>query len=188
MLNGYNRRFPKSRSREYLLMHPSSRHFSIYTRFTVLAMSQWIGLLGGNLIGAMITGHLNPFFFPLFLTGCILLSIRYARSYRIEAGDYNEYLLPIEMAYNKMSRSDRRRYKKHLENAYRLCSKNYDFDFTEINSTLQLFKLTADEEEKPDKSEVVLELEALKAKIEQEKEIKKLRDEALRELEQHNGH
>jgi hypothetical protein len=155
-----------------------------------MATGQWYGMLTGNIIGGLIIGHLNPVFFPLFLSISIIITIRIFRSYKIKGVIYNNYLLPVEQAYNSMCKVDRLRYKGFLEEAYKACDKNVPLDRKKLRATLDLFNLTADEnkESQKDKSAVEIELEALRVRLEQEKETKRLRDEILAELDNYNGH
>lgn len=178
MLNGYNKRFTGSDRRSYVLIHPSSRHLSRITKHTAVIMWYLLGILLGNFIAAVASGT-GPLLAIVILPIVIMLMIRSFTSYRILGDTYNSYLLPIEQAYGRMSKEDKRRYKKYLENAYRNCSRDVEFDRQANRNVLELFNLTAGEQGTEEKSDLELELEAVRAKIEQKKETKRLLDEAL---------
>lgn len=192
MLNGYNRRFTGSDRRSYILIHPSSRSFSVITKHTFLIMCNIIGVLVGSLIGATLSGTAPVAAFPV-LPIVIMLMIRSFASYRVLGDTYNMYLLPVEQAFNKMNKEDRKRYAHHLEDAYRNCSRDVEFDRKANDDVLELFDLTAhgSKEVKDQKTELELELEAVRAKIQTEKEqaeqLAKIRDEERQILKEIEG-
>lgn len=180
MLNGYNKRFTGKDRRMYLCIHPSSRQLSRITKHTEIIIWNIFGMIAGNAIAALISGNL-PVLGILFFPILIFLLIRIATSYRVLGDTYNSYLLPVEQAYNRMCKEDRLRYKRYLEDAYRNCSKDVEFNRQANRDVLDLFRLTIgdSEEDGPEKSELQFELEAVRAKIAAEKEKKKLMADAL---------
>ena len=134
-----------------LFMHPSNWAYSYLTKNVAACVS-----ITGIIVSAI------AFFNALFGAPFVLTFIMFAsfiwygyvisvlmRSPKILRRNYNEYLYPIEVAFNKMKPEDQRRYSEILSDAYAICARrNYD-EFDELKKIRELFELTVPDGTKP---------------------------------------
>lgn len=85
----------------------------------------------------------------------------------MEGSVYNKYLWEIEKAFNEMSKANRKKYAKLLDNAYKTCTLNKP-DETELAKIKELFELSKDNEH--DLLDNELEIRRAMKKIETESE------------------
>lgn len=128
-----------------VLMHPSSWTFSwltknvqacsIVTGLVVSAIAFLNAILGAPFI---LTWFLAMSFFWLGYLASVII-----RSRRIIKKNYNQYLYPIEVAFNSMRFMDQKKYSDMLTDAYAICARNDYDEYKELEKIRELFELTA---------------------------------------------
>lgn len=165
-----------------LFMHPSTWAYSyltknvaacaITTAIIVSAIAFLNAILGATLVTTLIM------FFSFFWYGYVISVL--LRSPRIMRKNYNEYLYPIEVAFNKMEPKDQARYSEMLSDAYAICSRrNYD-EFEELKKIRELFELTILDHNKP--LTLDQELANKRKELEERQELQRMQQSILDEL------
>lgn len=185
MLKPYREEFTSELSMRTKI-HPSTKTFAFITKHIVEAHLTSAFIL---LLICVING-----FFPTDLGAVIgfvgVVWIAYTsttliRSHFVMRRHYNDYLYPIEVAFNQLSYKDQRKHKDILKKCYQIAARGEKSEFDELVKVRELFELSI-----PEKEKILSVDEQLEAK---RNELKKKQDEAkslqdiMDELSRENG-
>lgn len=165
-----------------LYMHPSTWAYSYLTKnvaacvattaITVGAIAILNAALGASLITTLIM------LFSFIWYGYVISVL--VRSPKIMRRNYNQYLYPVEVAFNKMEPKDQARYSEMLSDAYAICARrNYD-EYDELEKIRELFELTIPNESKP--LALDQELANKRKELEEKQELQRMQQSILDEL------
>lgn len=124
----------------YIRVHPSSWFLSALTRHTfIITITSPAFVFAGALLSAGPI-WLAPLAIALFAWSAFAW-VRFFTSYKMKGERYNIRLLPLERRYHRMSCSDKKKYAKYLESAYKMCSMKGEVDDTRLQKIGNLFAL-----------------------------------------------
>lgn len=181
MLKRYRNKFPDDLLFS-VLMHPSNWAFSGITRnvtacFGITGVVVCSLAILNGLLGATVATTI--FMFIGFIWYGYVISVL-SRSSRILRRNYNEFLYPIEVAYNSMRVEDQKKYSSILSDAYTVCARrNYD-EFAELEKIRELFELAVPDGAKP--IQIDTELAIKRKELKEKKDLEKMQQSILDEL------
>lgn len=170
MLNGYRKPYEWPATDRFQRAVPSTRFLSIITKDNqVTLFSASAALLSTSILNiALLDIHtLETILLITAWTYFVYMWISYIGGYKMEGSVYNKHLWEIEKAFNEMSKANRKKYAKLLDNAYKTCTLNKP-DETELAKIKELFELSKDNEH--DLLDNELEIRRAMKKIETESE------------------
>lgn len=183
MLKPYREQFT-SELNQSVRIHPSTKTFAFVTKnilgahFTsalaLLAICIFNGLVptsGGAAVG--LVGVIWIAYTSTTLIRAPFVMRRY----------YNDYLYPIEVAFNKLTYKDQKKHKEDLKRCYQIAARGEKAEFDELTKVRELFEMSVPEEEKILSVDEQLEIKRaeLKKKQEEEKRMQDILDELNRE-------
>lgn len=160
-------------------VHPSTKLFAHFSKNIDAAIVTTAIFLCFSLLLSILSASFFAVWLALMgLVWYWYLMVIAIKSYKVIRKHYNQYLFPIEVAFNAMKPVDQKRYADVLKNAYAICSRGYPDEFGELKKIRELFELTAP----ADKilsldEEISLKKKQLKEKEEYDKYIQGIVDE-----------
>lgn len=167
-------------------VHPSTKTFAHFTKnidaaHTVSALA----LLCISVFNGLVPTLIGPVIGFMGVTWIIYTGITLMRSPWVVRRHYNEYLYPIEVAFNQLEIKDQKKYKHLLNKSYKIAARGQESEFDELTKILELFELSIPEDTKAKSFSVDDEIQ-LKRKLAEQKQKEK--DDLQKILDELNGH